>query len=46
MKNLLRLIPVVTLLGTAPLTVGCSKPADHPDVGVAGERPTQGRQTR
>ena len=32
MKNLLRLIPVVTLLGTAPLTVGCSKPADQPDL--------------
>jgi osmotically-inducible protein OsmY len=31
-KNLLRLIPVVTLLGTAPLTIGCSKPANQPDV--------------
>ena len=26
------MIPVLTLLGAAPLTVGCSKPADQPDV--------------
>ena len=26
------MIPVLTLLGVAPLTVGCSKPADQPDV--------------
>jgi osmotically-inducible protein OsmY len=31
-KNLIRLIPVVTLLGTAPLTIGCSKPADQPNL--------------
>jgi osmotically-inducible protein OsmY len=31
-KRVLRLIPVLTLLGAAPLTVACSKPADQPDV--------------
>jgi osmotically-inducible protein OsmY len=31
-KGVLRLVPVLTMLGTAPLTIGCSKPADQPDV--------------
>jgi osmotically-inducible protein OsmY len=31
-KGILRLIPVLALLGAAPLTVGCSKPAGQPDV--------------
>ena len=32
MKRFLRLVPVVALLGAAPLTSACSKPADHPDL--------------
>jgi osmotically-inducible protein OsmY len=31
-KGVLRLVPVLTLLGAAPLTIGCSNPADQPDV--------------
>jgi osmotically-inducible protein OsmY len=30
-KNLLRLAPIVTLLSAAPLTSGCSKPAEPPN---------------
>ena len=32
MKRFLRLIPVVALLGSAPLTLACSSPADQPDL--------------
>lgn len=32
MKKRLRLIPVIALLSTAPLTIGCSKPADQPNL--------------
>jgi osmotically-inducible protein OsmY len=31
-KSFLRLVPVVAMLGAAPLTSACSKPADHPDL--------------
>ena len=32
MKSFLRLLPVLALLGSAPLTVACSKPANQPDL--------------
>ena len=32
MKSCLRLLPVLALLGSAPLIVACSQPADSPDV--------------
>ncbi len=31
MTKVLRFVPVVAMLATAPLTIGCSKPADQPD---------------
>jgi osmotically-inducible protein OsmY len=31
-KSFLRMVPVLALLGSAPLTIGCSKPADQPDL--------------